>query len=61
MMTDEEIQQQQDIALKQQIAAEEQRKQSISESLQIKMAVDDTDVRKEVFLEEIHGRKFAPD
>ena len=60
MMTDEEIQQQQEIALKQQIAAEEQRKKDITDSLQIKMAFDNTDVRKEALLVPIQGKKFAP-
>ena len=60
MMTDEEIQQQQEIALKQQIAAEEQRKKDITDSLQIKMAFDNTDIRKEALLVPIQGKKFAP-
>lgn len=60
-MTDEEVQQAQLQQVQQLQAVEEARQREIEEQLQLKMAVDDTDIRKEALLVPISGKKFAPD
>ena len=57
LVSEEELQQRQQQALQQQEAA---KNQAIQEQLQLKNIADGMDLRKEVALEQIHGKKFAP-